>query len=68
MRASDRWALSRGGEGPHLGELNASAQGEGGLRPVLKSCVALQIGDQFVAKQTFISSFRNGMNAVFISL
>ena len=55
--------------GPHLGELNASAQGGGGgSRPVLKFGVAQQAGDEFVAKQTFISLFRNGMNAFFISL
>ena len=54
--------------GPHLGELNASAQGGGGSRPVLKLGVAQQAGDEFVAKQTFISLFRNGMDAVFISL
>ena len=30
--------------------------------------VSMQAGDEFVAKQTFISLFRNGMNAFFISL
>ena len=44
-------------------------QGGGvGSRPVLKLGVAQQAGDEFVAKQTFISLFRNGMNAFFISL
>ena len=42
--------------------------GGGGSRPVLKLGVAQQAGDEFVAKQTFISLFRNGMNAFFISL
>ena len=46
----------------HLGELNA------GSRPVLKLGVAQQAGDEFVDKQTFISLFQNGMNAVLISL
>ena len=51
--------------GPNLGELNASAQGRGGeLRPRLKLGVTLQTGDQFVAKQAFLSLFRNSINGV----